>query len=217
MAETTWREELDDWLGPFLAALGHGKRRRWAPVYLEGLIGPGERKSLQPTAARLGLRGHDQLHHFVTSEAWGDAPLRRLLVEKAGVLVGGSDAVLVIDDTTLPKQGRHSVGVARQYCGALGKRVNCQVLVSLTLARGEVPVPVGLRLFLPESWATDPERCSRAGVPGEDRRAGSKTDIALREVDRIIAARSRFGRVTADAGYGVSAAFRQGLNERGLD
>jgi SRSO17 transposase len=215
-AEADWREELDGWLGPFLAALGHEKRRRWAPVYLRGLLGPGERKSLQPMAARLGLGGHDQLQHFVASTAWDDAPLRRLLVERADALVGGPDAVLVVDDTALPKQGRHSVGVARQYCGASGKRANCQVLVSLTLARGEVPAPVGLRLFLPEAWAADPDRCARAGVPDEHRRAGPKTAIALAEIDRVLAAGARFGRVVADAGYGSSAAFRRGLSERGL-
>jgi SRSO17 transposase len=216
MAEADWREELDGWLGPFLATLGHGKRRRWAPVYLRGLLGPGDRKSLQPMAARLGLRGHDQLQHFVASAAWDDAPLRRLLVERADALVGGPDAVLVVDDTALPKQGKHSVGVARQYCGASGKRANCQVLVSLTLARGEVPVPVGLRLFLPEAWAGDAGRCARAGVPEEHRRALAKTDIALAEIDRVLAAGARFGRVVADAGYGISAAFRRGLSERGL-
>jgi SRSO17 transposase len=216
MADAGWREELDGWLGPFLAALGHAKRRRWAPVYLRGLLGPGERKSLQPVAARLGLRGHDQPQHFVASPAWSDAPLRRLLVERADALVGSPDAVLVVDDAALPKQGRHSVGVARQYCGASGKRANCQVLVSLTLARGEVPVPLGLRLFLPAEWAADAGRCARAGVPDECRRAEPKTDIALGEVDRIIAAGARFGRVVADAGYGVSAAFRQGLSGRGL-
>jgi SRSO17 transposase len=216
MAEAGWREELDGWLGPFLAALGHEKRRRWAPVYLRGLLGPGERESLQPMAARLGLRGHDQLQHFVASAAWDDAPLRRLLVERADALVGGPDAVLVVDDTALPKQGKHSVGVARQYCGASGKRANCQVLVSLTLARGEVPVPVGLRLFLPEAWAGDAGRCARAGVPEEHRRALAKTDIALAEIDRVLAAGARFGRVVADAGYGISAAFRRGLSERGL-
>jgi SRSO17 transposase len=216
MADADWREELDGWLEPFLAALGHEKRRLWAPVYLRGLLGPGERKSLQPMAARLGLRGHDQLHHFVASAAWDDAPLRRLLVAKADALVGGPDAVLVVDDTALPKQGRHSVGVARQYCGRLGKRANCQVLVSLTLARGEVPVPLGLRLFLPAEWAADAGRCARAGVPDELRRMLAKTDIALEEIDRVLAAGTRFGRVVADAGYGVSAAFRNGLSERGL-
>jgi SRSO17 transposase len=217
MADDGWREELDGWLEPFLAAVGHEKRRRWAPVYLEGLIGPGERKSVQPMAAQLGLSGHDQLHHFVTSPTWNDAPLRQLLVEKADALVGGPDAVLVIDDTALPKQGRLSVGVARQYCGCLGKRANCQVLVSLTLARNEVPVPIGLRLFLPELWAAaDAGRCVEAGVPAEHRWVQAKTEIALAEIDRVRAAGARFGRVVADAGYGVSAAFRQGLSERGL-
>src|SRR4051794_12581597 len=146
MGDADWRAELDGWLAPFLAVLGHRKRRSWAPAYLRGLLGPGERKSLQPMAAGLGLKGHDQLQHFVTSPAWDDAPLRRLLVEKADALVGAPDAVLVVDDTALPKKGERSVGVARQYCGCLGKRANCQVLVSLTLARGEVPVPVGSML-----------------------------------------------------------------------
>ena len=146
MGEADWREELDSWLGPFLAALRHEKRRLWVPVYLRDLpSAPASALSLQPMAARLGLKGHDQLHHFVASPAWDDAPLRRLLVESADALVGGPDAVLVIDDTALPKQGKHSVGVVRQYCGRLGKRANCQALVSLTLARDEVPVPVGLR------------------------------------------------------------------------
>src|SRR5215211_3847 len=215
-AVADWRDELDGWLEPFLAVLGHEKRRRWAPVYLSGLIGPGERKSLQPMAARLGLRGRDQLHQFVASTAWDDAPLRRLLIAKADALVGGPDAVLVIDDTALPKQGRRSVGVARQYCGALGKRANCQALVSLTLARGEVPVPVGLRLFLPEEWTGDPERCLRAGVPEAAIVARSKGAIALAELDRLRAAGVRFGIVLADAGYGTSAGFRRGLDERQL-
>jgi SRSO17 transposase len=153
---------------------------------------------------------------LVTSTTWNDAPLRRVLVEKADGLVGGPDAVLVVDDTALPKQGRHSVGVARQYCGCLGKRANCQAVVSLTLAKNEVPVPVGLRLFLPEAWAADAARCAEAGIPEEHRQALAKTDIALMEIDRIIAAGARFGRVVTDAGYGSSAAFRSGLSSRGL-
>jgi SRSO17 transposase len=106
--------------------------------------------------------------------------------------------------------------VARQYCGCLGKRANCQVLVSLTLARGEVPVPLGLRLFLPEAWVADPERCARAGVPEEQRRPLAKTDLALAELDRVLAAGARFGGVVTDAGYGISAEFRLGLSARGL-
>ncbi len=119
--------DLDRWLEPFLAALGHRKRRFWAPFYLRGLLGPSERKSLQPMATSLGLSGHDQLQHFIASPAWDDAPLWRVLAEQADRLVGGPEAVLVIDDTALPKKGTLSVGVARQYCGQLGKRANSDV------------------------------------------------------------------------------------------
>jgi SRSO17 transposase len=209
-------DDLDAWLEPFLAAMGRKTRRTWAPLYLRGLLGPGERKSLQPMAARLGLRGHDQLHHFVTSPAWDDGPLWTVLAKTADRLVGGPDAVLVIDDTALPKKGDLSVGVARQYCGALGKKANCQALVSLTLARGEVPVPVGLRLFLPVEWTDEPERCAEAGVPEAEVVARGKGEIALAELDRLRAADVRFGVVLADAGYGASAAFRHELDARGL-
>jgi len=208
--------DLDAWLAPFLDVLGRRTRRTWAPLHLRGLLGPGERKSLQPMAARLGLSGHDQLQHFIASPAWDDAPLWRVLSEKADRLLGGPEAVLVIDDTALPKQGALSVGVARQYCGQLGERANCQALVSLTLARAEVPLPVALRLFLPEEWARDPGRCARAGVPEAEIASRSKGEIALAELDRVLAAGVRFGVVLADAGYGASAEFRRGLDERGL-
>src|SRR4028119_1981284 len=178
-------QDLDSWLEPFLAALGHKKRRTWAPLYLRGLLGPGERKSLQPMSACLGLSGHDQLQHFIASPAWDDGHLWAELAREADRLVGGGKASLVIDDTALPKKGTLSVGVARQYCGELGKKANCQSLVSLTLAQGEVPVPVGLHLFLPEEWAADPERCARAGVPEAMQKAQSKGEIALAELDRL--------------------------------
>ena len=108
----------------------------------------------------------DQLHHFVAAGVWDAAPLEKELLVQADKLVGGSDAVLVIDDTAVPKKGKHSVGVAWQYASALGKNANCQTLVSLTLARDEVPVMVALRLFLPESWTSDLARLKRAGVCG---------------------------------------------------
>jgi hypothetical protein len=211
-----WGGELERWLAPFLAALSREAQRCWAPVYLKGLILPGERKSVEPLAARVAPGSTEQRHHFIGGSPWATGPLEAVLAKEADRLVGGPEAVLVIDDTALPKQGKHSVGVARQYCGCLGKRANCQVLVSLTLARGEVPVPVGLRLFLPDEWTTDPERCARAGVPEERRRLLAKPEIALEEVDRLIAAGVRFGRVLADAGYGAGAAFRLGLSARGL-
>ena len=208
--------DLDEWLTPFLAVVGRKTRRSWAPLYVRGLLGPGERKSLQPMAVQLGLGGHDQLQHFIASPAWDDGPLWTVLAHEAERLIGGPDAVLVIDDTALPKKGTLSVGVARQYCGQLGKRANCQALVSLTLAGREVPIPLGLRLFLPQEWTDDLPRCAAAGVPDEAVIARSKGAIALAEVDRLRAAGVRFGTVLADAGYGASAAFRHGLDARGL-
>ena len=211
-----WEGELERWLEPFLTCLSREAQRRWAPVYLKGLILPGERKSVEPMAERVAPGDVQQLHHFVPASPWAAAPLQAVLAREAHRLVGGPEAVLVVDDTALPKKGRHSVGVARHYCGCLGKRANGQVLVSLTLARGEVPVPVGLRLFLPDAWTDDPDRCARAGVPEECRRALAKAEIALAEIDRVMATGVRFGIVLADAGYGGSAAFRKGLSARGL-
>lgn len=211
-----WEVELAQWLKPFLDRLGHKARRRMCPLYVTGLIGPGDRKSVQPMAERLAPGDYDQLHHFVAAGVWDAAPLETELLIQADRLVGGSDAVLVIDDTAVPKKGKHSVGVAWQYASALGKNANCQTLVSLTLARDEVPVMVALRLFLPESWTNDRVRLKRAGVPVEYRTARTKPEIALAEIDRVTAAGVRFGGVLADAGYGLSAPFRQGLTARNL-
>src|SRR5436305_1168932 len=208
--------DLDHWLAPFLDATGRSTRRKMTPLYLRGLLGSGGRKSIQPMAARLGLSGHDQLHHFISSPAWDDAPLWRVLAEQVDRQVGGEGAVLVVDDAGIPKKGELSVGVARQYCGELGKGANCQVLVSRTWARGEVPLPVGLRLFLPAAWTDDPERCDAAGVPEAARTAQSKPEIALAEIDRVRAAGVRISCVLADAGFGSSPAFRQGPDERQL-
>ena len=211
-----WKNDLARWLKPFLDRLGHKARRQMCPLYVSGLIGPGDRKSIQPMARRLALGECDQLHHFIAAGVWDATPVEAELLVQADRLVGGSDAVLVIDDTAIPKKGTHSVGVAAQYASALGKTANCQTLVSLTLARGEVPVMLALRLFLPESWTSNRARLERAGVPAEYRTARTKLEIALAEIDRIIAAGVRFGCVLADAGYGMSAPFRQGLTAREL-
>jgi SRSO17 transposase len=211
-----WRDELERWLAPFVAALKHKARGRMCPAYIVGLIGPGDRKSVQPMAARDAGVSYDQLHHFIANGVWDAAPLEAALLAEADRQVGGNDAWLIVDDTALPKKGRHSVGVAPQYASALGKNANCQTLVSLTLASGEVPVIVGLRLFLPESWTSDPARLDRAGVLDGHRAYRTKPEIALAEIDRVRAAGVRFGCVLADAGYGLSAPFRQALTERGL-
>lgn len=130
--------------------------------------------------------------------------------------MGGSDAWLIIDDTAVPKKGRASVGVAPQYASALGKNANCQTFVSVTLASREVPVMIGLKLFLPESWTSDAARMDRVHVPEDARAYRTKPEIALAEIDRVRGAGVRFGGVLADAGYGLSGPFRQALTERGL-
>lgn len=210
-----WQEDLQAWLAPFLERLLHPAPQRMCSLYVTGLIAPGERKSIQLMAQRLGLPTHDSLHHFIAQGCWDRTPLEAALWQEAKHLVGGERAVLIIDDTALPKKGRSSVGVAPQYATSLGKRANCQTLVSLTLAQGEVPVPVALRLFLPESWTSDPDRLDKAGVPETARPFRTKPEIALAEIDRVLAQGLAFGVVLSDAGYGLSASFRKGLSERG--
>src|SRR4051794_24359962 len=166
-ATSSLEDELGRWLEPFRDRLGHKARRRMCPLYVSGLIGPGDRKSVQPMAERLTPNDYDQLHHFIAGGVWDSTPLERELLIQGDSLVGGSDPALVIDDAAVPKKGKHSVGVAAQYASALGKNANCQTLVSLTLARGEVPVMVALRVFLPENWTSVPIRLRRTGVPME--------------------------------------------------
>jgi hypothetical protein len=133
--KSKWEGELGRWLKPFLDRLGHKARRRMRPLYILGLIGPGDRKrAANGGAAAPGE--YDQLHHFIADGLWDAAPLEAELLVQADRLVGGKDAVLVIDDTAMPKKGDRSVGVAPQYASSLGKTANCQTLVSLTLARG---------------------------------------------------------------------------------
>ncbi len=167
-------------------------------------------------ATRSGEVGYDQLHHFIATGVWDSAPMEAALLKEANRLVGDERGFLVIDDTALPKKGQHSVGVAPQYASALGKTSNCQSLVSVTLASREVPVMVGLRLFLPETWTNNPERMTRAHIPRDQQVALTKPEIAIEEIDRVIASGARFGCVLADSGYGSSGAFRQALSERGL-
>ncbi|MET4899012.1 IS701 family transposase [Sphingomonadaceae bacterium jetA1] len=214
--EEDWQRDLECWLEPYLEDLGNKTRRRMCPAYIAGLIGPGDRKSIQPMAARADALSYDRLHHFIGAGLWDSAPLEATLWRQADALVGGDQAWLIIDDTALPKKGKASVGVAPQYATVLGKNANCQTLVSVTLASGEVPLMLGLRLFLPESWTSDTPRMARAGVPEAFQAYRTKPDIAIEEIDRVLAAGVRFGCVLADAGYGLSAPFRQALSARGL-
>ena len=212
---TDWHKDFQEWLKPFLAVFKRSEQRCWAPLYLQGLLGPGARKSVEPMAERVCPGQTQQLHHFVSTSPWSTAPLEQVLRKTADALVGGKDAALIVDDTALPKQGKHSVGVKRQHCGVLGKQANCQVLVSLTLAHQEVPVPIALRLYLPKDWAQDQARRALAKVP-DSIWFETKGDLALAQIDAALADGVRFGVVLADAGYGSSAGFRAGLTQRGL-
>lgn len=129
--------------------------------------------------------------------------MARLLAQRADAMIGGKDAVLIIDDTALRKQGTRSIGGAHQYCGEVRTLANCQCLVSLTSARGEVPIPLALPLYLPTEWTDDPERCDTAGIPPDAPVHQTKIALALREIDWVRAADVRFGLVTADGEEGA--------------
>jgi SRSO17 transposase len=210
-----WEADLDRWLEPFLTVWEHKVRRKWAPVYLRGLLFPGDRKSIEPMAERVAMGDAPQLHHFVATSTWPIEPLEEVLWGKADQLIGGPHAHLIVDDTALPKKGSHSVGVAHQYCGALGKQANCQSLVSLTLATEEVPVPLVLRLYMPKDWTVSAERRAKAQVP-DSVVFRPKWQIALEHIRRLLDAGIEFGDVLADAGYGSCAEFRHALDEMKL-
>jgi len=206
-------------------ALGHADRVAPLRAYCTGLILPGERKSVEPMAARVDpgriQAAHQSLHHFVAKAEWSDEAL--LAVVRATVLPAvlpaverkGSIRAWIVDDTGLPKKGRHSVGVARQYCGQVGKQDNCQVAVRLSVANAHASLPVACRLYLPEVWAQDPERRAKAGVPDEVA-FRTKPEIALDEIRATLQAGVSPGVVLADAGYGVDTAFRTALTGIGL-
>ncbi len=199
------------------------RQAQWCGVYLHGLIQDGDRKSVEPMAARvplpegLDVADPDQaLQQFLGQSPWDDqAVLERYRATMARKFADPA-AIFVIDDTTFPKQGTHSVGVQRQYCGALGKKANCQCAVSVHYVAPKGHYPLDMRLYLPTSWLDDPARLDKAGVPETERRALTKGQIALEQLDRVRAEGLPGQVVVADAGYGISGPFRDGLAERNL-
>ena len=202
-------------------ALGHADRVAPLKAYCTGLILPGERKSVEPMAARVEpgrvQAAHQSLHHFVAKADWSDEGVLGMV--RAEVLPAmerqGAIRAWIVDDTGFPKKGVHSVGVARQYCGQLGKQDNCQIAVSLSVANDHASLPVAWRLYLPESWANDRARRVKAGVP-EDVIFSTKPEIALDQIRTALLAGVPSGVVLADAGYGIDTAFRSGLTAMGL-
>ncbi|BBD36417.1 DDE endonuclease [Aminobacter sp. Y103A] len=203
------------------SVLGHADRVAPLKAYCTGLLLPRERKSVEPMAARVEpgrvQAAHQSLHHFVAKADWSDdAVLSRVREQVLPALERqGQIRAWIVDDTGFPKKGKHSVGVARQYCGQLGKQDNCQVAVSLSVATEQASLPIAYQLYLPESWANDPDRRAKTGVP-ENVVFRTKPEIALAQIRAALEAGVSRGVVLADAGYGNDTAFRTGLTKVGL-
>lgn len=212
--------ELSSYFESMVTGMGRSERRRAMELYLTGLLLDGERKSIEPMAARLvddarhteSMR--QRLQECISVSDWSDAEMRRRLALKLDADLPGVEA-LVVDDTGYPKKGKHSVGVARQYSGTLGRTDNCQVAVSLHVAGDQGSGCIGLRLFLPEEWTRDRKRCRGVGVP-EDVEHARKWELALGLIDEGLRWGVAKHVVLADSGYGDASEFRNGLTARGL-
>jgi SRSO17 transposase len=216
-------DRLAEYAASFRDDFNRPRQAAWCGTYLRGLIQDGDRKSVEPMAARvplpagLDVTDPDQaLQQFLGQSTWDERAVVRRYRATMAAKFADPAGIFVIDDTTFPKQGTHSVGVQRQYCGALGKKANCQCAVSVHYVAPKGHYPLDMRLYLPESWLGDPKRLDRAKVPEGERRALTKGQIALELLDRVRAEGLPGGLVVADSGYGVSGPFRDGLAGRGL-
>jgi len=215
------RSRFDAYVGRLAEAVGHADRHWPLEAYLTGLLLPGARKSVEPMAARVDprhvSRAHQSLHHFVANAPWEERELLAVARDYGLTQLERHAPVgaWVLDDTAIPKKGSHSVGVARQYCGVLGKEANCQVAVTLSLVNQTMSVPAAWRLYLPEPWAQDAKRRAEAGVPPEVVFL-TKGQIALEEIDWLLAEDLPPAPVVADPGYGNATEFRDAISARGL-
>ncbi len=216
------QKRLAAYLDSLARAAGHADRIEPLKGYCRGLLLPLKRKSVEPMAARLAphnvRRTHQSLHHLVADSPWSDQVLLAQvrswtlpLMKRKGPLVAW-----IVDDTGSPKKGNHSVGVARQYCGQLGKQENCQVAVGLSVATWHSSLPIAWRLYLPASWARDRQRRRKAGVPQEVC-FQTKPQIALDQIRQALEEEVQPGVVLADAAYGNDSAFRAELRELKLE
>ena len=202
-------------------AAGHADRHTPLKNYCTGLLLPGERKSVEPMAARLAPdnvgRMHQSLHHLVADAPWNDQEMLEQVRQQVlpAMQKHGPVVAWIIDDTAFPKQGKHSVGVARQYCGELGQSANCQAAVSWSVSTWNSSLPIAWRLYLPEVWCQDAARCEQAGVP-EGMAFQTKPEIAVEQIRQAIERGVPVGVVLADAGYGKGTPFRTDLTQLGL-
>ena len=199
-------------------AAGHVDRTVPLKAYCAGLLLPGERKSVEPMAARLApdnvRRMHQSLHHLVADAPWSDEAILEQVRSYAVTAMKERGPLLawIIDDTGFPKKGAHSVGVTRQYCGQVGKQENCRVAVSLSVTTNASSLPIAFRLYLPEVWANDAKRRKQAGIP-ESIQFQTKPQIALQQIRQAVKDEVTLAPVLADAAYGNDAGFRAGLEE----
>jgi SRSO17 transposase len=210
----TCADRLEEFLSKLLQRVGRSERRHHGVLYVQGLLLDGERKSIEPLAQRVPGGNVQALQQFVGQSPWAWEPVRRLLaqqMEEAWLPA----AAWIVDDIGFPKQGHESVGVARQYSGTLGKVGNCQVAVAVHLATEEESMPLDWALYLPQAWIEDRERCRKAGIPQETP-FRAKGELALELIDHLLGWGLKAQPVLADAGYGHSAEFRQGLTDRHL-
>lgn len=208
------RAALIEFAGEMYRPLVRCDQRAKGEQYVRGLLLEGRRKSIQPMAARLPDGDEEGLQQFITDSPWEDEPVRRRLARR---MTGEIEPEgWIVDDTGLPKDGRFSPGVAHQYCGALGKTANCQILVSVNAACDRASCPLGWRLFLAKSWDEDEQRRRRARIP-EDMRHLPKWQLALEIIDQLLEWGLERRVVQADGGYGDTTAFRVALEERELE
>jgi SRSO17 transposase len=221
LESNTSRLNFEAYINELVGVIGHADRAEPLHDYCTGLLLPGERKSVEPMAALTApartAPKHQSLLHFVANAPWSDeavlAKIRQMVLPKIEAL--GPIEAVIVDDTGFPKKGKHSVGVARQYCGQLGKQDNCQAVVSLSLANHHASLPIAHRLYLPETWADDAERRKKAKVP-EDVVFKTKPKIALDQLRAAKTAGLPLGMVLADAGYGNDSQFRDGVTQMGF-
>lgn len=220
-SEVGLEDRFEAYIASLTSVFGHADRVGPLHDYCSGLLLPGERKSVEPMAAVLApsqvSAKHQSLLHFVGQAGWSDAAVLAKVRELVLPSIEREEAITawIIDDTGIPKKGVHSVGVARQYCGRLGKQDNCQVAVTLSVANHTASLPIAYRLFLPESWANDPVRRTKVGIP-PDVTFQSKPQIAIDQIRQALADGLHPGVVLADAGYGNGGEFRAAITERGL-
>src|SRR5215210_6796131 len=221
LGDTSSEARFASFLKALAGVIGHADRAVPLRDYCTGLLMPAERKSVEPMAAvtapsRVAAQ-HQSLLHFVGQSAWSDGAVLAKVRELTLPAIERSRPVeaWIVDDTSFPKKGRHSVGVTRQYSGQLGKQDNCQVAVSLSVTNDAGSLPVAYRLYLPQDWAADPERRSKAGVP-EGIVFRTKPEIALDQIRAALEARIPRGVVLMDAGYGADTALRTGVSALGL-